>query len=130
MKTRIWVVVAIILLVASLGLLIACAGSNKTPTSNMGTVNLTVSDPPTCAAPSGPFAHVYVTIKDVIIHQSATASASDPGWVDLTPGISSTPKQVDLLGVASNNCFLAMLGSQTAIQAGSYQQIRVLLADI
>jgi hypothetical protein len=68
-----------------------------------------------------------VTITDVTIHQSANASDNDSGWVDLTPNLHNNPAQVDLLGVA-NQCFLAMLGS-TGIQPGTYQQIRILLAD-
>lgn len=36
---------------------------------------------------------------------------------------------MDLLAAASNQCFLATLGSSTALQAGTYQQIRIILAD-
>jgi len=102
--------------------LISCGGSSTQP----GTVNLSLSDPATCAAPQGPFSHIYVTITDVQIHQSADASDTDAGWVHLAPGLKSNPVQVDLLGVA-NQCFLAMLGS-TGIQPGTYQQLRVFLA--
>jgi len=49
-------------------------------------------------------------------------------WIDLTPDLKNSPKQVDLLAQASTECFLAMLGSKTEIQAGTYQQIRVFLA--
>jgi hypothetical protein len=108
--------------VVSTILLISC-GSGSQP----GTVNVSMSDPPTCAAPQGPYSHVYVTVTDVLIHQSADASANDSGWLHLAPGLKETPVQVDLLGV-SNQCFLAMLGS-AQIEAGSYQQIRVVLAD-
>jgi len=102
--------------------LISCGGSSTQP----GTVNLSLSDPATCAAPQGPFSHIYVTITDVQIHQSADAPDNDAGWVHLAPGLKSNPVQVDLLGVA-NQCFLAMLGS-TGIQPGTYQQLRVFLA--
>jgi hypothetical protein len=88
-------------------------------------VQVSLSDPSTCSAPQGPFTHIYVTVTDVLIHQSATASASDAGWVDLTPNLSKNPVQVDLLGSA-NQCFLAQLGS-AGIQPGTYQQIRILL---
>jgi hypothetical protein len=37
--------------------------------------------------------------------------------------------QIDLLGIANNNCFLATLGSNITITAGNYQQIRVILVD-
>jgi len=39
------------------------------------------------------------------------------------------PKQIDLLGKADTQCFLAMLGSKTELQAGKYEQIRIHLAD-
>jgi hypothetical protein len=91
-------------------------------------VNLSISDPPTCSAPEGPFSHIYVTITDVQINTSASAGDSDPGWIDLTPNLSQNPQQVDLLGQATNQCFLAMLGAATELQPGTYQQIRIILA--
>jgi len=104
-------------------------GSGSSGSSNqMASVNTMVSDPATCGAPQGPFSHVYVTITDVEIHQSASAGPGDAGWVDLTPALKSNPKQVDLLGIANNQCFLATLGSATEIQPGTYQQIRIFLA--
>ena len=105
--------------------LLSCGGGSSN--SNMATANLSLSDPATCSAPNGPFSHIYVAVTDVAINQSASASDTDPGWVDLTPNLKNSPVQVDLLGVA-NQCFLAMLGS-TGIQAGTYQQVRVLLAS-
>jgi hypothetical protein len=36
---------------------------------------------------------------------------------------------VDLLAAASNQCFLATLGTNSSLQPGSYQQIRLILAD-
>ena len=68
-----------------------------------------------------------MTITDVQINASASAGDNDAGWIDLTPNLSKTPVQVDLLGVA-NQCFLATLGS-TGIKPGTYQQLRVMLAD-
>jgi uncharacterized protein DUF4382 len=105
-----------------------CGSGTSSPASMATTVNLHISDPATCGAPQGQFSHVYVTITDVLIHQSASANANDSGWVDLAPGLKSRPMQVDLLGLATNQCFLASLGS-TGIQPGNYQQIRVMLAD-
>lgn len=108
----------------------ACSGGNGGDSSpknvvTFGTVALTVSDPPTCAAPQGPYRSVFVTVKDVQIHQSASAAATDAGWVDLTPSL--TPTQIDLLGTANTSCFLASLGSNTQIPAGNYQQLRIIL---
>ncbi|GGA72084.1 lipoprotein [Edaphobacter acidisoli] len=95
----------------------------------MAHVQLQVSDPSTCQAPNGPFEHVYVTIADVQANVSSSAGSSDSGWVDLTPGLSGHPVQIDLLGQASNQCFLASLGDPQELQPGKYQQIRVILTD-
>ncbi len=108
-------------------LLLSCGGSSNSPSMNNATVKTTISDPATCAAPQGPFSHIYVTVTDVRIHQSANASPNDAGWVDLTPQLASSPVQVDLLA-GSNQCFLKTLGS-TGIQPGTYQQIRIMLAS-
>ena len=115
---RILLVVTAIVVFAIL--LLSCGGAQN------GTVNLSMSDPATCAAPQGPFRHIYVTVTDVKIHQSDNASPNDSGWLDLTKDLSKNPVQVDLLGV-SNQCFLAMLGS-AGIPAGHYQQLRIFLA--
>lgn len=113
--------------VAAALFLLSC-GSGTKSTMSATAVNVSISDPATCGAPSGQFSHIFVTITDVMIHQSATAGPNDAGWVDLTPNLKNAPMQTDLLGLATNQCFLAMLGS-TGIQAGSFQQIRVMLAD-
>jgi hypothetical protein len=115
------------LVTAAIVLLNCGGGSNSSDPSNMAMVSLSISDPPTCAAPQGPYGHIYVTITDVLIHTSANAGDNDPNWVDLTPNLPKNPAQVDLLGVA-NQCFLAMLGS-TGISPGTYQQVRIILAD-
>jgi uncharacterized lipoprotein YajG len=109
----------------------ACnSGSSNMPAaSGMATVNVTLSDPATCQGPNGPYAHVYVTITDVQANVSSTAASTDSGWVDLTPGLTSSPKQIDLLGQANNQCFLATLGDTQQLQAGTYQQIRLILAS-
>lgn len=107
---------------------VACSSGTVATTSGKSTVNVMLSDPATCQAPSGPYSNVYVTITDVQANTSATAGASDSGWVDLTPGLSKNPKQIDLLGQANNQCFLATLGDTQQLQAGKYQQIRLMLA--
>jgi len=120
----------LLLAIMALGALIACSGGGSNSNNNnggTGTVTTTLSDPSTCTAPQGPYSHVYVTVADVKIHQSGTAAASDSGWVDLTPNLS--PTQIDLLGTANTTCFLASLGSNVALTAGNYQQIRVILLD-
>jgi hypothetical protein len=103
--------------------------STGTVTGATSHATVVVSDPATCMAPSGPFSHVYVTIKDVKATVNASAGDNDPSFVDLTPDLSSTPKQIDLLGQANNQCFLSTLGDTLQLQPGSYQQIRIILAD-
>ncbi len=125
-----WVPVFVLggLLIAS-AIVVACSSNSVAGTaSGTSTVNVMLSDPATCAAPNGPFSHVWVTITDVQASTSAAGSAMGSGWVDLTPNLSSAPKQIDLLGQASNQCFLATLGDATELQAGSYQQLRLMLA--
>jgi len=107
----------------------ACSNGPKTTSSAPALVNVRVSDPATCSAPQGAFTHIYVTITDVQINASGSAGNSDAGWIDLTPSLAQNPQQVDLLGIANNQCFLATLGSATELQPGTYQQIRILLAS-
>lgn len=119
---------AAVALLAS-AVVVSCSDSSSKPASTTGMATVSISDPATCASPSGPFAHVYVTITDVQANISGSAGDNDPGWTDLTPSLSSQPKQIDLLGQANNQCFLATLGDAQQLQAGNYQQIRLILAD-
>jgi hypothetical protein len=98
------------------------------PVTNGATVSVVISDPAACKASGGPFTHVYVTIADVQATTNADAPANDPSFVDLTPGLSAAPQQVDLLGQASSQCFLASLGVGQQVSAGNYRQVRIFLA--
>ncbi len=114
---------------------VACSGGNTTnPTAQSATVSVGISDPATCSAtaPSfGIYQAVYVTITDVQINASANAGDNDPSWIDLTPNLKNAPQQVNLLGLTQDQklCFLATLGDNLQLQPGSYQQIRLFLAD-
>ena len=133
MSTRGTSVAVFVLVGCALLFLAACGGSGGSGSGSGTTmhtsVTVSLSDPTTCAGPSGPFAHVYLTVTDVQIHASANAGPNDAGWVDLTPSLRNAPRQVDFLGQANNQCFLATLGAATELQPGSYQQIRIYLAD-
>jgi hypothetical protein len=120
-------VVALVALSGAL-FLASCGSSNSNVTPSMGTVSVMVSDPATCSGAQGSISHIFLTITDVQIHTSSTAGPNDPGWIDLTPNLKQNPMQVDMLGQANNQCFLATLGSTTQIQPGTYQQIRIMLA--
>jgi len=120
-------------LALSIAFLLACASGNNSgsspQTASAATTTITISDPATCSSGTGgPFSHVFVTVTDVVINASASAGDNDSSWIDLTPNLKKSPQQIDLLGQANNQCFLASLGSTTELQAGSYQQIRVMLA--
>jgi hypothetical protein len=131
MRTRFLPLIFLLSLLAITSIILnSCSGSNSaSQTSSAGRVNISISDPPTCSAPNGAFAHVFVTIRDVQIHQSDSANPGDGGWIDLTPDLKNAPRQVDLLGIANNQCVLSLLGSQVPLQAGTYQQIRLYLSD-
>lgn len=126
MTRTIQLATALTVLMTGAWVLSACGGGGgeTTPSSAQpATTNVSLSDPATCAGPNGPYSHVYVTVKDV------QASKDGSTWVAVTPSLSSKPMQVDLLGQANNQCFLAMLGSTTELQPGSYEQIRLILED-
>ena len=127
---RLWTLAATASTCLLVALLFACGDSkfgSSGGTSAFGTINTSISDPPTCAAPLGTFSHVFVTIKDVKAHINATAADNDPGFVDLTPNM--TPVQVDLLGATTAQCVLAQLATNVQLPAGTYQQIRLILLD-
>lgn len=126
----VWPIATAVVFLTVVSLVIsACSSGSGTTSTGAATVNTRLSDPATCEAPAGPFSHVWVTITDVQANVSATASSTDSGWVDLTPNLAKSPQQIDLLGQANNQCFLATLGDAQQLQAGSYQQIRLMLAD-
>src|SRR6266550_75719 len=85
---------------AAAAFLVSC-GSSSNSSMQMATVRVSLSDPATCAAPQGPYSHIYVAVTDVRIHQSSNAGDGDTGWVDLVPGLASNPVQVDLLGAGA-----------------------------
>lgn len=117
-------------LVLAGAIVVGCSSGSSSPTTpGMAKVSVKLSDPSTCMAPNGPYQHVYVTVSDIKAHVSSTAADGDSGWVDLSPSLAGAPQQIDLLGLADNQCFLATLGDTLELQAGKYQQIRVILVD-
>src|SRR5438105_12394975 len=138
MSFRSWLLISASLLIVAVALLVGCGGHGmnaNVSSSARGTpamVTTTMSDPGTCqgtAGGSGPFVHIFVSVADVKINTNANAGDTDPSFADLTPGLANAPVQVDLLGVASAQCFLAQLASGAQIGPGTYQQIRIVLAN-
>src|SRR5216683_3256577 len=99
------------LLSASMG--VSCGGSTQMQTLNMGTVNVSMSDPPSCMAPNGSstsFTHVFITVRSVQAHIDPRADDNSPEWQELAPQLASQPMQIDLFATPTN-CVLAQLGS-------------------
>jgi hypothetical protein len=118
------------MLAALAATLAGCIGSNSgsgMSNGGTGTVNVSITDPPSCKFPNGDFQHVYIAIRSVQAHTSATADDNSPGWQELAPQLNTQPMQIDLFAAGPNACLLMMLGSNTALPAGTYQQIRLLL---
>ena len=95
-------------------LLSACGGSGSSP---QGTLQLAMTDAPGCG-----YRHVYITVEQIRVHQSANASENDAGWQTLQL---AAPRRVDLLELT--NGALQELGS-LPLPAGRYQQIRLVLS--
>jgi hypothetical protein len=116
---------AALLLMAAV--IIGCSGNVSTPMGpSMGTVQVSISDPPSCMPPNGNFMHVFITVRSVQAHASATADDNTAGWQELAPQLASAPMQIDLFSKPDTTCVLAQLGS-ASLPAGSLQQIRLLL---
>ncbi|MEK7344528.1 MAG: DUF4382 domain-containing protein [Pseudomonadota bacterium] len=95
--------------------LVACGGGGGGPSS--GTLKLAMTDAPACG-----YDHVYVTVNKIRVHQSANADGTEADWSEL-----SIPAQrIDLLSLT--NGVLQELGS-LPLPAGTYQQVRLVLAD-
>jgi Domain of unknown function (DUF4382)/Carboxypeptidase regulatory-like domain len=112
-----------------LSLSVTCGGSgggSSTSTATTGSVQVSISDPPTCLVPNGNFQNVWVTITRVRAHVSSTAASTDSGWVELVD-LRNNPVQLDLLSLSSPACLLTVLGTATGVPSGTYQQIRIVL---
>ncbi len=127
--TVLWTVVGCAALLVTGFAISGCGQGGATSSTSMSKLTTAITDPAECsAAVGGSYQHAYVTIVDVQASTSSTASSTSSGWVDLTPGMK--PTQVDLLGsAASGGCFLATLGDNLEVQAGTYQQIRLVLGS-
>jgi hypothetical protein len=127
LSTFVWMG-SLVMIVAFAAALVGCSGSGSgTSNGGTGTINVSITDPPSCKFPNGAFQHVYVTISSVQAHTSATADDNTPGWQELAPQLNTQPMQIDLFAAGQTACLLTTLGSNTALPAGTYQQIRLLL---
>jgi uncharacterized protein DUF4382 len=132
--SRAWALtMALLAILGATGIIVSCGGSSTGSmgagmSAGMGTVNVTLSDPPSCTPPNGQFTHVYVTVRSVQAHIDPNATDSSSGWQELAPQLTSQPIQIDLFSKPQTTCVLAQLGS-ASLPVGSYQQIRLLLVS-
>lgn len=98
--------------------LTGCGGRDDGGATQTGTLHVAMTDAPSCG-----FDHVYVTVSQVRVNANANAGDNDSGWSTISL---ATPQKIDLLSLT--NGVLADLG-QTALPAGQYQQVRLVLAQ-
>src|SRR5258708_35812620 len=90
---------SIILVITAVAVFLVGCGGNPPmmQSSSMGTINVSMSDPPSCAAasspttvpaggtaaPGGNFMNVFVTIRSIQEHSSAIAEKTSSVWQDI-----------------------------------------------
>jgi len=103
-------------------LLSACGGGGGSggtlAAGDTGTLKVAMTDAPACG-----FDKVNVTVSKIRVHKSGSASENDSGWSEITL---SPAKKIDLLTL--QNGIMTELG-QTALPAGRYTQIRLVLTE-
>jgi len=95
--------------------LAACGGGSGS--GGEGTLRMSLTDAPACG-----YDHVFVSVDRLRVHQSASASENDAGWVE----IPVTAQRIDLLSL--QNGVMTELGT-APLAPGKYTQMRMLLAD-
>ena len=105
---------------ASATVLAACGGGGGSG-GETGSLKVMMTDSPSCG-----YDNVWVTVSKVRVHLSDTAADSDSGWSEVLVDPANSGRRIDLL--ALQNGVLADLG-QTALPAGKYTQVRLVLAD-
>ncbi len=73
---------------------------------------------------SAQYQHVWLTMRQVEFNTSATAGPQDSGWQSFTL---PAPQTIDLVSVTNGT--LWQFASNLALPPGTYQQMRVVLAD-
>jgi hypothetical protein len=105
---------------ASATVLAACGGGSGS-SGDSGTLKVTMTDAPSCG-----YDNVWVTVIKVRVHRSDTAGENESGWSEVLVDPANNGRRIDLLEL--QNGVLADLG-QTALPAGQYSQVRLVLAD-
>ena len=96
----------------------ACGGGGGVTVAGEGTLRMALTDAPSCG-----YDNVWVTVDRVRVHQDGGASESGSGWKEI---VLPSPRRIDLLELT--NGVLEELG-QTKLPAGTYNQVRLVLAE-
>lgn len=119
MKRRFAAILAVMTALAGLS---GCGGGGGgiegTGGAAQGTMRMSITDAPSCG-----YDAVHITIERVRVHKSAGADEADAGWSEV---VLNPAKRVELLSLS--NGVLEPLG-QTALPAGKYTQMRLVLAS-
>src|SRR5258708_26888239 len=87
---------SLLALVGLAAVLVSCGGyTSFVSTGGMGAINVSITDPPSCAFPNGGFRHVYVTIRSVPAHTNATADDNSAGLQEIVPQVASQAMPID-----------------------------------
>jgi hypothetical protein len=108
---------AALLSAAALAVLGGCGGGGGSSGSSTGTMSVALTDNPACG-----YDNVYVTVEKLRVHQNSVAADTDGGWQEI---VLNPAKRIDLLSLT--NGILENLG-QTSLPAGTYTQLRLVLA--
>ena len=130
---------------------VGCNDTCFTFTSNppTGTVNVKAGDPkPTCmlrkangavrvltsmaspcgsCSPSSRIAHLFVSLRGIEVHASATADDASPDWQELMQGLPGQLRPFDLVSDGGRGARLP-LAEVVAIPADAYRQVRLRFA--
>jgi len=118
---------AVVAIFAIAGIIVSCSGARPQHGLSMGTVNVTMSDPPSCMPPNGQFTHVYITVRSVQAHISATATTAAQGGRSLRRNWPARRcRSIYCQATDHLHSGAAWLRQSSA---GSYQQIRLLLVS-
>ena len=98
--------------------LAACGGGGGGSSADSGTLRLALTDAPSCG-----YDAVNITVVKVRVHKSNGAGDNDSGWSEI---VLNPARRLNLLNLT--NGVLDELG-QTALPAGQYTQLRLVLAD-
>lgn len=108
-----------LVLIAAVFFLIQGCSSDTNSSGSKGAVSVSLTD-----APAFGYEHVWVTVKDLWLHTSNSASPEHTGWVKFPL---AAPVTLDLLELG-NGAISAPLWDNIAVPEGEYTQIRIFLA--